>query len=194
MLVTNIMNSFSRRAEIDEEIMDGVTDRMLTTFIKDISPVVRVHAIQALQRLQDPENSEDPVTKAYLYHMETDPIVKVRQAVITAIAKKHSVFPQILERLLDTDDKVRRHTYLQMSSCPVKSYKIVDRIKFLIYGLNDRSEIVKKVVHNILLPNWIAAYDNDYAEFVKAIKLDANDSELISFRDLAQKALSAIFK
>lgn len=174
--------------------MDGVIERMLGTFVKDISPVVRQNAIMALQRLQDPENPEDPVTKVYIYHMETDPIAKVRQTAITSIAKKLPIFTHILDRLQDTDEKVRRHTYLQMASVPVKSYKIVDRIKILEAGLHDRSEMVKKAVNNVFLPNWIASYDFDYTEFVKAIKLDAIDKDLVKFRELAQDALSAIFK
>lgn len=188
------MCSFSQKAELDEKIMDQVIERMLNTFVKDISPVVRQNAIMALQRLQDPDISEDQVTRAYLFHMETDPVAKVRQAAITAIAKKLPVFPNILDRLSDNDEKVRRHTYLQMSSVAVKSYKIADRIKILFAGLNDRSEMVKKAVHNILIPNWIAAYENDYTEFIKAIKLDSNDSDLIKFRILAQDALFNIFK
>lgn len=174
--------------------MDGVIERMLGTFVKDISPVVRQNAIMALQRLQDPENTDDPVTKVYIYHMETDPVAKVRQSAITAIAKKQPIFPHILDRLQDNDEKVRRHTYLQMASVPVKYYKIVDRIKFLEAGLHDRSEMVKKAVNNVFLPNWIASYDYDYAEFVKAIRFDSSDKDLVKFRDLSQDALSAIFK
>jgi condensin complex subunit 3 len=194
MLVAQIMTSFSQRAEIDETIMDGVIERMTTTFIRDISPLVRAAAILALQRLQDPENSEDQVTRAYIYHMETDPVGKVRQAAITAIAKKLPVIANIIERLQDNDEKVRRHTYMQMASFPVKSYKIADRIKILFAGLFDRSDMVKKAVNNILLPNWIAAYDNDYYKFAKAIKLDSNDKDLLNFRNLAQLSLLAIFR
>ena len=188
------MTSFSQKAEIDEAIMDDVITRMIGTFIKDISPVVRQYAIMALQRLQDPENPEDQVTRAYLYHMESDPVSKVRQATITAIAKKLPIFPNIFDRLHDNDEKVRRHTYFQMASVPVKSYKIADRIQIMLAGLYDRSELVKKAVHNILIPNWIASYDNIYTDFIKAIKLDSNDNELLKFRSLAQDALNVIFK
>lgn len=124
MLVSYIMTSFSQRAEIDEEVMESIVHRMISTFIKDISPVVRQQAIMALQRLQDPDSSDDHVTRAYIFHMETDPVSKVRQAAITAIAKKLPIFPHILDRLHDSDEKVRRHTYLQMASFPVKQYKV----------------------------------------------------------------------
>lgn len=188
------MSSFSQRAEIDETIMDGVIERMTVTFVRDVSPVVRQHAIMALQRLQDPEATDDPVTRAYIYHMESDPVAKVRQAAITAIAKKLPIFPHILDRLSDVDEKVRRHTYLQISSFPVKSYRIADRSNIMLAGLHDRSDLVRKAVNNILMPNWIAAYDNDYSEFIKGIKLDSSDAEMLKFRSLAQDALNAVFK
>lgn len=188
------MTSFSVKAEIDVGIMDHVIERMLTTFIKDISPVVRANAIMALQRLQDPDNSEDSVTRAYVYHMETDPVSRVRMATITAIAKKLAIMPNIIERLHDSDEKVRRHTYMQMASFAVKSYKIADRIKIMMAGLYDRSDVVKKAVNNMLLPNWVAAYDNHYADFIRAFKIDASDDDLIKFRNLAQDALSVILK
>lgn len=193
MFVTHIMCSFSQRAEIDEPIIEKLTDRMLY-FMKDISPLVRAQAVLGLQRLQDPENPEDPVTKAYIYHMESDPAPKVRQAVITAIAKRINNMPSIIERLHDVDEKVRRHTYLQMASFSVKSYKIADRIAILSTGLNDRSEVVKKAVTNILLSNWIGVYDFDYAELIRAVKLDSTEKNIVQFRALAEQTLGEVFK
>lgn len=187
------MTSFSQRAEIDESIIEKITDRMLY-FMKDVSPNVRAQAVLALQRLQDPDNPEDQVTKAYIYHMESDPIPKVRQAAISAIAKKITNMQSIVERLYDVDEKVRRHTYLQMASFSVKSYKIADRIAILTTGLNDRSDMVKKAVVNILLSNWIGVYDYDYAELIRATKLDSTEKDLLKFRKLADQTLNEVFK
>ena len=192
-LVTLIMNSFSAKAGIDDSIYESVIENMLI-YLKDVSPTVRVHAIHALQRLQDPENNEDPVLKAYVYHMEFDPAVKVRQATLTAIGKRFGIIPHILDRLQDADEKVRRHVYLQMSSYSVKSYKISHRLQFLESGLYDRSESVHKTVLNIFLPSWISAYEFNYVEFVSAIKLDNKDEEIERFRKIAQIALTEIFK
>ena len=192
-IVTLIMNSFSAKAGIDDSIYESVIENMLV-YLKDVSPTVRVHAIHALQRLQDPENNEDPVLKAYVYHMEFDPAVKVRQATLTAVGKRFGIIPHILDRLHDADEKVRRHVYLQMSSYSVKSYKISHRLQFLESGLYDRSESVHKTVLNIFLPSWISAYEYNYVEFVAAIKLDNKDEEIQRFRKIAQIALTEIFK
>lgn len=192
-LVTHIMSSFSQKAELDESIIENITDRMLY-FMKDVAPSVRAQAVLALQRLQDPDNPDDLVTKAYIYHMESDPVSKVRQATLSAIAKKIQNMPSLIERLRDVDEKVRRHCYLQLATFSVKSYKIVDRISILNNGLNDRSDIVKKAVVNILLANWIGVYDYDYAELIRAIKIDSCEKELVKFRKLADQTLTEVFK
>lgn len=194
MFIAHIMTSFSGKAEIDEIIFENIAARINSTFVRDPSPLVRQNAILALQRLQNPDDKEDPVTKVYQFHLECDPVAKVRMTVITAIAKKLNMVSMMIDRLQDIDEKVRRHVYLQMSSFPVKTYRIIDRIAFLEAGLNDRSEKVTEVVANVLLPNWISAYERNYAELIKAIKMDSNDKELTSFRDLAEKTLEVLFK
>lgn len=193
-MVTHIMSNFSPKAEIEEAIFENIAARINSTFVRDASPIVRQNALLALQRLQNPDDKEDPVMKVYQFHLECDPVAKVRMTVITAIAKKLNLMPIIIDRLQDIDEKVRRHVYLQMASFPVKTYRIIDRIAFLEAGLNDRSEKVAEVLANVFLPNWITAYDGNYAELIKAIKMDSNDKELTNFRGLAEKALEVLFK
>jgi condensin complex subunit 3 len=101
--------------------------------------------VVALQRLQNPDDADDPVFKLYIFHLENDPSSKVRQAVISSIGKNRFTIPYIIERLWDSDEKVRRYTYIQMSSYPVKSYQVSQRLQFLEQGLNENSESVIKV-------------------------------------------------
>lgn len=187
-----IINSFSTSAEIDDEIYETITGSMMD-FIKDISPLVRVQAVLSLHRLQNPEDQGDVVTKAYQYHLEFDPSPKVRQAVMTSIAKNVISMNCIMDRLHDCDEKVRRHTYIQMSSYPVKQHPITHRLEFLECGLYDRSEYVRKAVCNIMLQNWIAAYEKKYNQFVAAIKLDSKEEDIQRFKKIAYQALSEIF-
>lgn len=109
-----------------------------------------MQAVHAMQRLQIPDNPNDSIVKAYQFHLANDPSVIVRQAVITSIGRNFHTIPFILERLWDVDEKVRRHTYLQMSSYPVRAYKVSQRLTFLEQGLNEHSDFVKKVRFNIL--------------------------------------------
>lgn len=142
--VNLILSSMHAEAALDDTICNNIM-KYMTDRLKDYTASVRVQAVQALQRLQVPENPDDVIVRLYLFHLANDTSAKVRQAVITNICRNFHTIPAILERLWDIDERVRRHAYLQMSSFPVKSYKVVQRITFLEQGLNDHSESVRKV-------------------------------------------------
>lgn len=191
--VNLILNALGPQAALDDVICDGIMDYMMQR-LRDVNPSVRVQAILALQRLQVPDNPDDPVVRAYQFHLCSDPSPRVRQAVITHMGRNYNTIPYILERLWDIDEKVRRHTYLHMSSYPVKSYKVSQRLTLLEQGLNDRSEMVKKVVTTILLQQWLESYQKNYILLVAGLKLDSSEAEMDRFRKISKVTLREIFK
>ncbi|XP_055374016.1 condensin complex subunit 3 isoform X2 [Condylostylus longicornis] len=191
--VNIILCALGPEAALDDCICDNIMSYM-NTRLSDINPNVRVQAILALQRLQNPDNPDDIILKTYQFHLGADPSPKVRMAVISSIGRNFNTIPYILERLWDIDEKVRRHTYLNMSSYPVRSYKVAQRLTFLEQGLNDRSDMVKKVVSSVMLPQWLESYNKDYIELISALKLDANEAEIDRFRKTAKLALKEMFK
>lgn len=191
--VNFILGAMQAEAALDESICTQIM-KYMTDRLRDYTASVRVQAVQALQRLQVPENPDDAIVRLYMYHMANDTSAKVRQAAITAIGRNAYTISSILERLWDIDERVRRHTYLQMSNYPVKSYKVVQRIIFLEQGLNDHSDAVRKVVTSVLLPQWLQSYNRGYISFVSALKIDANDEEVKRFMTIAKQALTEIFK
>uniref|UniRef100_A0A182FI79 Nuclear condensin complex subunit 3 C-terminal domain-containing protein n=2 Tax=Anopheles albimanus TaxID=7167 RepID=A0A182FI79_ANOAL len=192
-LVNLVLNALGSDATLDDSICDKILRYMLER-MRDISQHVRVQAVLALQRLQDPTNPEDAVSRAYIYHLDKDPSPKVRQTIITSLGRNYRSLSHIIDRLWDVDERVRRHTYMQMSSYPVRQYKVAQRLKFLEQGLTDHSESVKKVVRNVMIPQWIESYQRDYIAFVEALKLDADEKEIERFRNTAKMTLLEIFK
>uniref|UniRef100_A0A182NH86 Nuclear condensin complex subunit 3 C-terminal domain-containing protein n=1 Tax=Anopheles dirus TaxID=7168 RepID=A0A182NH86_9DIPT len=192
-LVNMILNALGTDAALDDAICDKILRYMMER-IRDTSQHVRVQAVLALQRLQDPNSMDDPVVRAYIYHLDKDPSPKVRQAVITSLGRNYRLIPFLLERLWDVDARVRRHAYMQMSSYPVRQYKVAQRLKFLEQGLNDHSEAVQKVMRNVMIPQWIESYQRDYVAFVEALKLDADEKEMDRFRKTSKLVLKEIFK
>lgn len=191
--VNLLLSSMPSEAALDDNICNDIIKYMADR-LKDQSALVRVQAVQALQRLQSPDVPSDLIVRAYLFHLANDVSAQVRMAVITAIGRTYRTIPPILERLWDIDERVRRHTYLQMSSYPVKSYKVAQRITFLEQGLNDHSEGVRKIVTSILLPQWLQSYGKNYISFVTALKLDASTAEIERFMKISKQALFVIFK
>lgn len=191
--VNLLLSSMSTEANIDDEIFEEIL-KYMTERMKDLSPTVRVQAVYALQRLQIPENPNDAVVRIYQYHLNHDPSALVRQAILKSIGRSTCTVPIILERLWDVDERVRRRTYLQMSSHPVKTYKVAQRLMLLEQGLNDHSESVKKIVGGVLLPQWLQSYGRQYLTLISALKLDANQEEIQRFVKISKQALHILFK
>lgn len=188
-----LLNALGLEAALDDNICDDILTYMMNR-LRDLSPNVRLQAIVALQRLQCPENPNDPVVKAYQFHLSSDPSSKVRQSVITSMGRNFNTIPFIIERLWDIDEKVRRHTYIHMSSYPVKAYQVIQRLTFLEQGLNDPSESVRKVVVSVMLPQWLESYKRDILALLSALKIDATEAEIDRFRKASKQLLPEVFK
>lgn len=191
--VNLLLAAMSSEANIDDEIFEDIMAYMGAR-IKDSSPTVRVQAVYALQRLQLPDNPDDAVVRIYSFHLSNDPSPLVRQAILKSIGRNAMTVPVILDRLWDVDERVRRRTYLQMSSHPVKTYKVAQRLMLLEQGLNDHSESVRKIVHGVLLPQWLQWYGGKHLPLISALKLDANIEEVQRFLKIAKQALFILFK
>lgn len=189
----NTFLDFMVEAALEDYICRNITIYMLDR-LTDVSPAVRVQAVQALHRLQLPDDPNDEIRRSYLFHLANDPSSAVRIAVITAIGHDFLTIPAIFERLWDVGEDVRRHTYMEMSRYPVKAFKVIDRITLLEQGLNDKSDTVRKTVSLVLLPQWLQSYGGKYIALVTALKIDANEIELKRFVKIAKQSLYALFR
>ncbi|XP_043642298.1 condensin complex subunit 3 [Drosophila teissieri] len=191
--VNLILKELGPNAALDDHQCDDILEAMLDR-VKDVSASVRKQAVLAMQRLQNPDNPNDPVVCAYKYHLTSDPSPNVRQCIITCMGRNYITIPHILERLWDVDEKVRRHTYVNMCNYPVRSYKVAQRLTLLEQGLNDTSATVRKTVINFMLKTWIESYQQNYVALTAALKLDSNEEELLRFRRVAKQMLRVIFE
>ncbi|XP_022229837.2 condensin complex subunit 3 [Drosophila obscura] len=191
--VNLILEKLGPNAALDDTQCDEILETMLER-VKDVSASVRKQAVLAMQRLQIPDNPSDPVVCAYQFHLSSDPSSTVRQCIITCMGRNYITVPYILQRLWDVDEKVRRHTYVNMCNYPVRSYKVAQRLTLLEQGLNDSSANVKKTVVNIMLKAWIDSYQQNYLALIAALKLDSSEEELMRFRCVTKQMLRVIFE
>ncbi|KAH8277757.1 hypothetical protein KR018_005347, partial [Drosophila ironensis] len=191
--VNLILKVLGPNAALEDSQCDMILDTMLER-VKDISPGVRKQAVLAMQRLQIPDNPSDPVVCAYKYHLSSDPSPNVRQCIITCMGRNYITLPYILQRLWDVDEKVRKHTYLNMCNYPVRSYKVAQRLTLMEQGLNESSPSVRKTVIAFMLKAWVESYQQNYIQLTAALKLDSNEEELLRFRRVAKQMLRVIFE
>ncbi|XP_060659779.1 LOW QUALITY PROTEIN: condensin complex subunit 3 [Drosophila nasuta] len=191
--VNQILKHLGPNAALDDTQCDQILHYMLDR-LKDVSPSVRKEAVLAMQRLQIPDNPNDEVLIAYRYHLSADPASSVRQCIITCMGRNYITVPHILQRLWDVDERVRRHTYINMCNYPVRSYKVSQRLTLVERGLNDSSESVRKNVIKYMLKAWIESYQQNFIQLIAALKLDSNEEEILRFRRVVRQMLMVIFE
>ncbi|CAH0713737.1 unnamed protein product, partial [Brenthis ino] len=180
----------------DASLDDDLCDKLLTSQmqrLQDTRGAVRCRAALALQRLQNPMEPDDEVTRAYRFHMSCDPSSSVRRAIVMSIAKCTRNVPFVLERLCDVDEAVRRAAFLHISAINVTQLRVRQRVLTLKVGLNERSPRVRRVVEEIVIPSWLSTFQGNIVDLLKAIRLDnahdAKDSQYV-----AGKLLESLFK
>ncbi|KAG7157088.1 Condensin complex subunit 3-like, partial [Homarus americanus] len=186
-LINKLLNHMGEEAVIDDDLYNNIYDTMLHR-LQDKVPLVRVQAVLALARLQDPRNKECPVIKAYRYHMCMDPNPDVRRAVLSNIAITFQTLPDILERTRDVRDLVRRQAYMEISQkVHLRSLTIAQRLRLISEGLKDRNVMVRSCVEKNLIPSWLRMVNGNVLNLLACLDVEASVSE-------AELALKTIFR
>ncbi|XP_030848405.1 condensin complex subunit 3-like isoform X1 [Strongylocentrotus purpuratus] len=186
-MINKLLTSLGEEAQIDDDLYDRIYRCMLAR-VQDKFPAVRVQAVMALARLQDPEDPDCPVIKAYLYLMEKDVNFEVRRTVLSCIAPASQTLPAILERTRDVKDTVRKMAYQVLAEkVHIRALTISQRIKVLQAGLTDHLDMVKDICTGKMLQSWLRTFDGNAIDLLK--RMDVENS-----CTTAELALKAIFE
>uniref|UniRef100_A0A8C5LK80 Non-SMC condensin I complex subunit G n=1 Tax=Leptobrachium leishanense TaxID=445787 RepID=A0A8C5LK80_9ANUR len=185
-LVNKLLVNLPENAQIDDDLFDKIHDAMLTR-AKDRVPNVRIQAVLALARLQDPTDPNCPVSNAYMLLLENDTNAEVRRAVLSCIAPSAQTLPKIVSRTMDVKDLVRKLAYQVLAEkVHLRALSIAQRVRLLQQGLNDRSEAVKEMTQKKLIQSWLRYTEGDVLELLH--RLDVENSP-----EVAVSALNAMF-
>ncbi|XP_067893907.1 condensin complex subunit 3 [Heterodontus francisci] len=185
-LINKLLGSMSENAQIDDELYDRIYEAMLVR-LKDKFPNVRIQAVLALSRLQDPTDENCPVIGAYLYLIECDTNPEVRRAVLSCIGPSAKSLPKIIGRTMDVKENVRKLAYEVLAEkIHIKAFSIAQRVNLLMQGLTDRSDAVKEAVQKKLLQAWLRTMEGNVLELLH--RLDVENCVAV-----AESALNALF-
>ncbi|XP_026754955.2 condensin complex subunit 3 [Galleria mellonella] len=191
-LLAAVLSALGEDASLDDDLCDKLLASQMQR-LQDTRGAVRCRAALALQRLQNPMEQDDVVTRGYRFHMSCDPSSSVRRAVVMTLAKCTRNVPYVLERLCDVDEAVRRAAFLHIAGINVTQLRVRQRVLTLKVGLTERSPRVRRVVEEIVIPGWLATFKGNIVDLLKAIRLDnaqdAKDSQYV-----AGKLLESLFK
>ncbi|XP_008056813.1 condensin complex subunit 3 [Carlito syrichta] len=185
-LINKLLGSMPENAQIDDDMFDKINEAMLIR-LKDKIPNVRIQAVLALSRLQDPRDDECPVVNAYATLIENDSNPEVRRAVLSCIAPSAKTLPKIVGRTRDVKEAVRKLAYQVLAEkVHMKAMSIAQRVMLLQQGLNDRSDAVKQATKKHLLQGWLRFSEGNILELLH--RLDVENSS-----EVAVSVLSALF-
>ncbi|XP_057282683.1 condensin complex subunit 3 isoform X3 [Pezoporus wallicus] len=185
-LVNKILGNMPENAQIDDDLFDKINEAMLVR-LKDKFSNVRIQAVLALSRLQDPKDENCPVVNIYSTLLENDSNSEVRRAVLSCIAPSARTLPIIVSRTMDIKEAVRKLAYEVLAEkVHMRALSIAQRVKLLQQGLNDRSDAVKEVIEKKLLQAWLQMTEGDVLEFLH--RLDVENCP-----EVATPVLNAVF-
>ncbi|XP_032189852.1 condensin complex subunit 3 [Mustela erminea] len=185
-LINKLLGSMPENAQIDDDLFDKINEAMLIR-LKDKIPNVRIQAVLALSRLQDPKDDECPVVNAYVTLIENDSNPEVRRAVLSCIAPSAKTLAKIVERTKDVKEAVRKLAYQVLAEkVHMRAMSIAQRVMLLQQGLNDRSDAVKQAVQKHLLQGWLRFTEGNILELLH--RLDVENSS-----EVAVSVLNALF-
>ncbi|KAM9027690.1 condensin complex subunit 3 [Ara ararauna] len=171
-LVNKILGNMPENAQIDDDLFDKINEAMLIR-LKDKFSNVRIQAVLALSRLQDPKDENCPVVNIYSTLLENDSNSEVRRAVLSCIAPSARTLPKIVSRTMDVKEAVRKLAYEVLAEkVHMRALSIAQRVKLLQQGLNDRSEAVKEVIKKKVLQAWLQMTEGDVLEFLHRLDVE----------------------
>nr|KAF6501525.1 non-SMC condensin I complex subunit G [Molossus molossus] len=185
-LINKLLGNMPENAQIDDDLFDKINEAMLIR-LKDKIPNVRLQAVLALSRLQDPKDDECPVANAYATLIENDSNPEVRRAVLSCIVPSAKTLPKIVGRTKDVKEAVRKLAYQVLGEkVHMRVMSIAQRVMLLQQGLNDRSEAVKQATQKYLLQGWLRFTEGNILELLH--RLDVENSS-----EVAVSVLNALF-
>ncbi|NXF50822.1 CND3 protein, partial [Oceanites oceanicus] len=171
-LVNKILGNMPENAQIDDDLFDKINEAMLIR-LKDKFSNVRIQAVLALSRLQDPKDENCPVVNIYNTLLENDSNSEVRRAVLSCIAPSARTLPKIVGRTMDVKEAVRKQAYEVLAEkVHMRALSIAQRVKLLQQGLNDRSVAVKEVIRKKLLQAWLRLTEGDVLELLHRLDVE----------------------
>ncbi|NXL45971.1 CND3 protein, partial [Podilymbus podiceps] len=171
-LVNKILGNMPENAQIDDDLFDKINEAMLVR-LRDKFSNVRIQAVLALSRLQDPKDENCPVVNIYNTLLENDSNSEVRRAVLSCIAPSARTLPKIVGRTMDVKEAVRKLAYEVLAEkVHMRALSIAQRVKLLQQGLNDRSDAVKEVMKKKLLQAWLRFTEGDVLELLHRLDVE----------------------
>ncbi|XP_030761166.1 condensin complex subunit 3 isoform X2 [Sitophilus oryzae] len=190
--ISTLLQNMDKTTNLDDELCDLIESAMLEN-TKDPKPIIRLQALIALVRLQDPMNPECPVIQSFMSCLK-DPSHIVRREAVKRIAPNAVTIPKLKDRTRDVNANVRCAAFIHCGDLGLPLFRIIQRQHILWSGFNEQNSVVMKVFLNYFLPKWLSSVKGDYMTFFNAIRLDSDETDVSETRQLSKNLIEVFAK
>ncbi|TPP65756.1 Condensin complex subunit 3 [Fasciola gigantica] len=167
-IIHKLLEGIGDNGMMPDELYSSLQSVLLRR-VQDTKSIVRVQAIHALSRMQDPTDADCPAVEAFLWLARHDPTAEVRRAALAAMVLTTRTLPSLVERCRDVSDSVRRTAYKILATRGVlRPLSIAKRIRVLHDGLTDRSAEVRQAAQELVL-SWFKATEGDPVQLLRRL-------------------------
>ncbi|KAH9361216.1 hypothetical protein HPB48_001574 [Haemaphysalis longicornis] len=186
MFVEKLMSYFNA-----ELIGDGLIEEIERERCKGSVAASAVSAAWPLalcRAFSNPTTRNARSLQKYLLHLASDPCPEVRAADLRCLVPSTVTLSAILNWARDTKEAVRKLTFERIAAAvPMKCMRVKPRIQILDWGLDDKSQGVRQVVTDRLIPAWFEFNNDKVTSLVRM--LDVEKSERV-----VEALLKALFE
>ncbi|GBG84929.1 hypothetical protein CBR_g39392 [Chara braunii] len=176
-LIAEILNHMPEEAELADDLWEDLLN-VLRKRVHDRFALVRVYAVKALARLVDPGDSGDfegdPTVTLYRDLLVHENSPDVRKAVVAAFPISVTTIPDVLARISDADDGVRKIAFKVLAKkIPLRTLSIAQRVTVLKRGLQDRVQGVRDECVKMMRDFWLVKDCNaDVCELLRLLDVE----------------------
>lgn len=121
-------------------------------------------------------------------------IFQVRKEIVSGLHASAHTLPKIIERVRDTDHKVRLEVYKRCARLGPRVLKLADRQYILDAGFHEGHLKVRQYFIEQMLPCWLTSYNGSLVALLNAFKLDASEEDIRKTDTLWEMVLKELFK
>ncbi|XP_063923186.1 condensin complex subunit 3-like isoform X2 [Zophobas morio] len=189
--IAMVLQDIGEEVQLEVNLIDEIQRVMLERMQENKIPI-RLAAMSALVRLQDPHNFECPVIQAYLRALLSGS-AQIRKEATERIAPNVMTLSKIRDRVRDTDVGVRAMAFHRCADIGPLNFRIVDKHLILLCGFKETNEKVKKTFSEYLLPKWLTGYKGDFLKFLEALKLIADEEDISKMTYLSRELIRVFY-
>eukprot|EP01041_Mallomonas_annulata_P002391 gene2391-4642_t len=179
-LLAKTLESLSKEKEVEGNIIESISSALLPR-LRDKISTVRMWAVYALKRIQNPHDNNDPIIKDITFLMASDSSAEVRKASVETLAVSGHTLTDIISRVKDVKSSVRIACIYRLIDEKIDPRHLnrTHKVMLIQYGLQDRDKDVREIAKK-LFSSWVTSMHFNIPKLLLQLGVDSVEGESLA--------------